>query len=82
LGNHSLAVDVGGVVWGPAARTLFFANSTSTTFFAIDTQPTPTATPIAEPFPASLVFVASVGIALAVIGLFVYFKKRQRDKNP
>ena len=30
-----------------------------------------------EPFPATLVFVASVGIALAVIGLIVYFKKRK-----
>ena len=30
-----------------------------------------------EPFPATLVFVASIGIALGVIGLFVYFRKRQ-----
>jgi parallel beta-helix repeat protein len=30
-----------------------------------------------EPFPTTLVFVASVGIALAVTGLFVYFKKRK-----
>jgi hypothetical protein len=52
--------------------------------------PTPTPEPTATPeatsqsatFPASLVFVASVGIALAVIGLFVYFKKYHRDKSP
>ncbi len=43
--------------------------------------PTPTRspepTPKIEPFPATLVFVASVGITLAVIGLFVYLKKRK-----
>jgi nitrous oxidase accessory protein len=30
-----------------------------------------------EPFPASLLFVASVGIAITAIGLFIYFKKRK-----
>ena len=30
-----------------------------------------------QSFAASLIFVASVGIALAAIGLFVYFKKRK-----
>jgi len=35
-----------------------------------------------EPFPATLVFVASVGIAMITIGLFVYFKKFHRDKSP
>jgi parallel beta-helix repeat protein len=38
--------------------------------------PSPEPTPIAETFPASLIFVASVGIALAVMGLLVYLKKR------
>lgn len=32
---------------------------------------------VAEPFPSTLVFVTSVGIAVAVIGLVVYFKKRK-----
>ncbi len=41
-------------------------------------EPTIFVTPLAEPFPASLVFVAAVGIALAVIGLLVHFKKRKR----
>jgi len=31
-----------------------------------------------EPFPTSLVFVASVGIALAVIGLLVYFRRKHQ----
>jgi len=39
------------------------------------------ATPETEPFPASLVFVASVGIALVVIGLLVYFKKYRRKTS-
>jgi len=46
------------------------------------TPPSPSTTPEAtskpETFPASLVFVASVGIALAVIGLFVYYKNAKR----
>jgi hypothetical protein len=41
------------------------------------TNPTPTPTPEVEPFPASLLFVASVGIALGAVGLLVYFKKRK-----
>jgi len=42
--------------------------------------PTPSPEPAAQPatFPPSLVFVASVGIALAAIGLLVYLKKRHR----
>jgi hypothetical protein len=35
-------------------------------------------TVLQEPSPATIVFVASVGIALAVIGLFIYFKKNKR----
>ena len=45
-----------------------------TVSFTVDTSDTPTT----APFPASLLFVASVGIAIAAIGLFVYFKKRKR----
>ena len=45
------------------------------------TTATPEATSQPEIFPASLFFVASVGIALAAIGLFVYLKKRQKDKS-
>lgn len=50
-----------------------------------ETTPTPTATSEPtlkpEPFPATLVFVALVGIALAVMGLLAYFKKRHRLKR-
>ena len=35
-----------------------------------------------EPFPTTLLFVASVGIAMLAIGLFVYIKKSHRDKSP
>jgi hypothetical protein len=45
-----------------------------TVSFTVNTSNTPTATS----FPASLLFVASVGIAVAAIGLFVYFKKRKQ----
>jgi hypothetical protein len=34
-----------------------------------------------EPFPTALVFIASVGIAVAAIGLLGYFKKRYKLKN-
>ena len=45
--------------------------------------PTPTQNPNSQPqsFPTTLVFIASVGIALAVIGLLVYFKKCQRGRT-
>ncbi len=53
--------------------------------FTVDT-PEPTVTPKAtsQPatIPASLFSIASVGIALGVIGLFVYFKKRTADTKP
>ena len=42
--------------------------------------PSPEPTPKIEPFPASLVFVASVGIALVAIGSVFYIKKRRRQK--
>ena len=41
--------------------------------------PSPEPTPEPEPFPASLVFVASAGIALVAIGSVFYFKKRRRQ---
>jgi hypothetical protein len=45
----------------------------NTQTLTISDSPTPTA----EPFPTTLLFVASVGIALTVIGLLVHFKKRK-----
>ena len=69
----------------------------ATAYFTVDNtppgsnpSPTPTPAPSAIPeatpepatFPATLLFVASVGIALAAVGLFVYFKKRKGVKNP
>jgi hypothetical protein len=44
-----------------------------TVSFTVDTSNTSTV----APFPASLLFVASVGIVIAIIGLLVYFKKRK-----
>lgn len=45
-----------------------------TVSFTVDTSNTSTV----APFPASLLFVVSVGIAIAIIGLLVYFRKRKR----
>jgi hypothetical protein len=47
-----------------------------------ETVVTPSPTSTVPAFPATLVFVTSVGIALVVIGLLVYLKKRPRDKSP
>jgi hypothetical protein len=55
--------------------------STSTPMLTPEPTATPEATSQPATFPASLVFVALVGIALAVIGLFVYFKKRKRYRQ-
>jgi hypothetical protein len=60
-------------------------SSTSTPTETPFSTPTPTASPeptaTEEPFPTSLVFVASVGVAVVAISLLVYFKKRHRDLN-
>jgi len=47
-----------------------YALTSAPVYFTVNTESQ------SEPFPATLVFVASVGIALAVIGLLVYLKKR------
>jgi hypothetical protein len=65
-------------------------NDVVTVHFTIDntvtpdpiSTPSPELTPMAETFPAKLFFVSSVVIALVAVGLFVYFKKRQKDENP
>jgi hypothetical protein len=44
-----------------------------------NTTPSPSSTSEIEPFSSSLVFVASVGIALAFIGLLVCMKKRKHQ---
>ncbi len=45
--------------------------------FWISTNPKPTASPKPTSTAESLLLVASIGIALAAIGLFVFFKKRK-----
>jgi hypothetical protein len=52
-------------------------NQNQTTQPSNSPSPTPTPTPSVPEFPATLIFVASVGIAVAHIGLLVYFKKRK-----
>jgi hypothetical protein len=54
---------------------------TPTPTLAPTATPSPESTPKAESFPVTLVFIASVGIALGVIGLIVYFKKLKVDKS-
>jgi hypothetical protein len=66
-GNHNLTVH-GETFIG--VLTCYFNETVS---FKIDTSFIPTT----EPFPATLVFIASVGIAIICIGLFVYLKKRK-----
>jgi len=84
-GQHTLTFYVEGHYNGG----LFGTTTDRARAFSVYT-PTPTPTPtdaleaILQPatFPVTPVFVASAGIALAVTSLFVYFKKRQRNKNP
>jgi hypothetical protein len=49
--------------------------------FWINTNPKPAASPKPTSTAESLLLVSSAGIALAVIGLLVYLKKRQRNKS-
>jgi hypothetical protein len=86
-GLHTITVYYGAVnnisYVGSPEESIYYNPTWSTIsqFYVITATPSPEATPIAEPFPATLVFVASVGIALAVIGLFVYFKKLRKVSN-
>jgi hypothetical protein len=74
-----------------ANSTVFFTTSHTFSSPSPSPSPTPTSTlaptptPAATPepsFPATLVFVTSVGIVLAVVGLVVYLKKFHRNKSP
>lgn len=66
-GNHNLTI------FGETYIGSLNGYFNETVSFTVDTANTPTATP----FPASLLFVASVGITIAAIILFGYFKKRK-----
>lgn len=66
-GNHNLTIYGETFIGGLNG---YFNETVS---FTVDTSNPPTT----EPFPASLLFVASVGIAIAAIGLLAYFKKRK-----
>jgi hypothetical protein len=68
-GNHNLKVHGETFIGG---LTCYFNETVS--FKTDKSSPTP------ETFPASLVFVAAVGIAIAVIGLFGFLKKQQRSQ--
>jgi len=70
-GNHNLIIYGETFIGG---MTCYFNETVS---FRVDTSNTPEE----APFPASLVFVTSVGTVIAVIGLFVYFKKRRPKKG-
>ncbi len=94
-GNHvidiysekgSFVLSTGGSGWEDAHHRVYFR------VVLHGESPTPTATPkpsatpetTSQPatFPATLVFVSSIGSALVGIGLFVYFKKRLRGRTP
>ena len=70
-GTHNLTIYGETFIGG---MTCYFNETVS---FRVDTSNTTTE----APFPASLVFVTSVGTAIAVIGLLVYLKKRGRGKT-
>jgi hypothetical protein len=75
LGSQKLEVDVvgGGIIWGGNTYYTFYTNSSSTLNFTVQTAPTE------ESFPTLLVVVVTVlVVALAAVGLLVYFRKRKR----
>jgi hypothetical protein len=67
-GTHTLTVNVI-TERGSASKTVQFTVS-------LETQLQP------EPFPTTLVTASIVVVAVISVGLFVYFKKSHRDKNP
>jgi hypothetical protein len=54
-GTHSLVVRAQGVVFGPKGMEIFYMNNTSTTIFTVDTQPTPSPSPVLTLIPTSSV---------------------------
>jgi hypothetical protein len=84
-GSHQLSIGILEQLYDNSnVNSLRLVNSSSwinTIYFTIGTQPTPTGTPAIEPFPATLVFVASVGIAVVAIGLVICFKKYHGRSN-
>ena len=91
-GNHNLTVYAEGVVFAGGLN-IFFINSSSTIFFALDTQPLqPSPTPTTTPLTSSNTVLASNSLSYAIdlvavfsiIGLFaimvavnVYKRKKQ-----
>lgn len=71
-GSHSITVYAT-YTYG----TYFTSNSKTINFIVELLEPTPSPESQIAPLPSSLVFVASVGTALTVIGLFIYFRKRK-----
>lgn len=88
-GGHSVKIEVEAFTFyndpspEPGDYLLYPKNISETIHFTVNADlptptPSPEPTPKPEPFPTTLIFVASVGIALAVIGFLVYLKKRRR----
>ncbi len=81
-GSHELqiiAVGAVGVIVAMFGFSYYPEANASIIFTVNSIQPTPSPEPTPEPeaFPASLVFVTSVSVAIISVGLFVYFKKRK-----
>ena len=77
-GKRELQITAVGVVGITVAMFGFsyYPDANASIIFTVNSiQPTPSP----EPFPATLVFFSSVGIALVVIGVLAYFKKRKRE---
>jgi hypothetical protein len=81
-GPHTLKL----IIWIETQTDIRYVEYRETVYFNVNTNRTTGATPEAtstpQSFPATLVFVTSVGIAVVCIGLFAYSKKFHRDKSP
>jgi hypothetical protein len=89
-GNHNVSVVVAASTFydDPESDSylVYPRNITETRQFTTNADPpvptpSPTPTPVTGPIPATLIFVASVGIALAVTGLLVSINRRKHEKN-
>jgi len=72
-GPHALEL----IIWIETQTDMRYVEYGETVYFNVDTTaPTPTPFPKPTPMAETLILVVSAGLALAVTGLFVYFKKR------
>jgi len=81
-GSHNITVYYGVLDKGSEIIAYNASWSATSQFYVITATPSPEPTPLAEPFPTTLIIASVSTVAVVAIGLLVYFKKFHRNKSP